>query len=236
MKNVQPEIKYKLNFNFTVPKEYCDTFQNIFTYIKKKFQIKFSRKSQIDSLLKKTKGKFFKAIYDVMNTCLNITVKRLPQYFITNITIEYNQIYLNRSVIELYQEFNLLPDLDSLLEQNVIKLEKKDIFREFCCYNLLQLYNIYIESKRFAKDKKQIIYQDGKRIGLLFEFVSSNFTAYYQYGKPHLPKNKEISSNKLNKKKSEEKKNKFKKEKKTHSDKNNNNNNIGKANNIASNK
>ena len=209
MKNVQSEIKYKLNFNFTVPKEYCDTFQSIFTYIKKKFQIKFSRKSQIDSLLKKTKGKFFKAINDVMNICLNITVKRLPQSFITNITIEYNQIYLNRSVIELYQEFNLLPSFYSLLEQNLIKSDKKEIFREFCCYNLLELYNIYIESKRFAKDKKQIKFQDGKRVGLLFEFVSSNFTAYYQYGKPHLPRNKEISTGELSKKKSEKKSDKF---------------------------
>ena len=155
MKNVQSKIKYKLNFKFTVPKEYCDTFQNIYTYIKKKFQIRLSRKSQIDSLLKKAKSKFFKAINDVMNICINVTVNRLPQSFITNITIEYNQIYLNRNVIELYKEFKLLPDFDSLIEQNLIKFDKKEIFHEFYCISLLQLYNMYIESKRFTREKKE---------------------------------------------------------------------------------
>ena len=36
--------------------------------------------------------------------------------------------------------------------------------------------------------------QDGKRIGLLYEFVSTNFSAYYKYSKPHLTKNKDIVS------------------------------------------
>ena len=85
--NNDNELKYKMNFNFIIPKEYCSRFQSIFSYIKKKNQIKFSRKSQIDSLLKKCKGKFFKTIHEVMNKSLNIVVKRLPQFFITNITI-----------------------------------------------------------------------------------------------------------------------------------------------------
>ena len=84
---------YILDFNFSIPKELKNNFQGIFAYIKKKFQIKFSRKSHIDSLLKKCKGKFFKTIHEIMNMSLNIIVKRLPQKFITNITIEYNQKY-----------------------------------------------------------------------------------------------------------------------------------------------
>ena len=192
--NEQSEIKYKMNFNFIIPKEYCSTFQSIFTYIRKKYQVKFSRKSQIDSLLKKCKGKFFKTIHEVMNKCLNIVVKRLPQYFITNITIEYNQKYLGKNVIQIYQEFNNLPDFQSLQSNNIIKSNKEKLFCEFCSYSLFNLYDIFCESERFNKEIKDVKIQDGKRVGLLYEFVSLNFSAYYKYSKPHFIKNKEITS------------------------------------------
>ena len=190
--NEEPQIKFKLNFDFTIPKEYCSTFQSIFTYLKKKYQVKFSRKSQIDSLLKKCKGKFFKAIHEVMNKCLNIVVKRLPQSFITNITIEFNQKYLGKNVIQIYQEFNNLPDYQSLQQNNIIKPNKEKLFAEFCSYSLFDLYDIFCESARFRKEIKDVKIQDGKRVGLLYEFVSLNFSAYYKYSKPHLIKNKEI--------------------------------------------
>ena len=191
--NNDNEFKYKLNFNFIIPKEYCSKFQNIFTYIKKKYQIKFSRKSQIDSLLKKCKVKFFKTIHEIMNKCLNIVVKRLPQFFITNITIEYNQKYLDKNIIQIYQEFNNLPDYKTLKENNNIKSNKEQLFKEFCSYSLSNLYDIYCESKRFRKEINEIKIQEGKRIGLLYEFVSINFSAYYKYSKPHTSKSKEIN-------------------------------------------
>ena len=192
--NEEHQIKFKMNFNFIIPKEYCSTFQNIFTYLKKKYQVKFSRKSQIDSLLKKCKGKFFKAIHEVMNKCLNIVVKRLPQNFITNITIEYNQKYLGKNVIQIYQEFNNFLDYQSLQQNNIIKSNKEKLFKELCSYSLFDLYDIFCESARFRKEIKDVKTQDGKRVGLLYEFVSLNFTAYYKYSKPHFIKNKEIQS------------------------------------------
>ena len=194
--NEEPQIKFKMNFDFTIPKEYCSTFQSIFTYLKKKYQVKFSRKSQIDSLLKKCKGKFFKTIHEVMNKCLNMVVKRLPQYFITNITIEYNQKYLKKNIIQIYQEFNNLPDYHSLQQNHIIKSNKEKLFYEFCSYSLFNLYDIYCESARFRKEIKDVKTQDGKRVGLLYEFVSINFSAYYKYSKPHCIKNKEIQSDK----------------------------------------
>jgi len=77
MNNNLNNSQYILDFNFSIPKELENNFQGIFSYIKKKFQIKFSRKSHIDSLLKKCKGKFFKTIHEIMNMSLNIIVKRL---------------------------------------------------------------------------------------------------------------------------------------------------------------
>ena len=116
---------YILDFDFSIPKDLKNNFQGIFSYIKKKFQIKFSRKSHIDSLLKKCKGKFFKTIHEIMNLSLNIVVKRLPQKFITNITIEYNQKYLKKNIIQLYQEFNILPDYKTIEEKGYIKTNRK---------------------------------------------------------------------------------------------------------------
>ena len=194
MNDNESYIKYKMNFDFIIPKEYCTTFQNIFSYIKKKYQVKFSRKSQIDSLLKKCKGKFFKTIHEVMNKCLNIVVKRLPQYFITNITIEYNQKYLCKNIIQVYQEFNNLPDYKTLKDNNIIISDKAKLFCEFCSYSLFNLYDIFCESQRFKNEIKDVKIQDGKRIGLLYEFVSTNFSAYYKYSRPHIAKNKEITS------------------------------------------
>lgn len=184
----EEEEKYKLNFDFTIPKECTSTFQSIFSYIKKKYQIKFCRKSQIDSLLKKCKGKFFKTIHEIMNKCLTIVVKRLPQFFITNINIDYNKKYFEKTVLQIYQEFNNLPDFDSFKEQNIIKPSKEKLFSEFCHYSLNKLYDIYCESLRFRKEINEVHSQEGKRIGLLYEFVALNFSAYYKYSKPHQSK------------------------------------------------
>ena len=192
---------YILDFNFSIPKLLQNNFQGIFSYIKKKFQIKYSRKSHIDSLLKKSKGKFFKTIHEIMNVSLNLIVKRLPQKFITNITIEYNQKYLKKNIMDLYQEFNLLPDYNTLLSNGLIKENRKEAFAEFCSYTISNLYSIYLESQKYSKEIDNVKTQDGRRIGLLYKFVSKNFCTYFENNKPHLIKFKEIkNNNNINKK------------------------------------
>ena len=177
--------KYKLNFDFKIPKDLHTNFQGIFSYIKKKYQIKFSRKSHIDSILKKCKGKFYKVVHQIMNISLNIDVKRLPQTFITNITIEYNQRFLSKNIIELYHEFNLLPEKKILEEKSLIKPDKIEMFHTFCSYSISELYEIYTQSQRFIKEINLVKHNDGRRNGILYEFVAQNFCAYYENNKPH---------------------------------------------------
>ena len=184
--------KYKFKFESEIPRELHDNFQDIFSYLKKKYNIKFSRKSHIDNLLKKSKGKFFKVVHHIMSILLNFDVKRLPQTYITNITIKYNQKFLDKSILELYKEFNVLTDIDIMIEKNMIKPNKIDLLKKFCSYSLIELYQIYTESKRFKKEANLITLNDGKEIGILFEFVSKNLIAYYQNSKPHL-----INKNKI---------------------------------------
>ena len=182
---------YILDFNFSIPKDLQNNFQGIFSYIKKKFQIKLSRKSNIDSLLKKCKGKFFKTIHEIMNLSLNIIVKRLPQKFITNITIEYNQKYLKKNIIQVYQDFNLLPDYNTLEEKGFIKPNRKQLFQQFCSCDLISLYNIYLQSQKYFNEINEVKTHDGRRIGLLFQFVSKNFCNYFENSKPHILKTKD---------------------------------------------
>jgi len=166
------------------------SFQKYFSILRKKLQIKLSRKNNIDSLLKKVKGKFFKSINNCIKECLNIKIKKLPQKFITNITIKYNQKYLDKNVLDIYNEFHILPkDYEKFMKNN-----KKEYFKILISYNLKELFSIFLESDRYKIELKTIEKNFGKKNGILFEFVSKNFINYYINSKAHLFKEK----NKIN--------------------------------------
>ena len=164
-----------------------NNFNEIFYAIRKNLHIKQSRKCQVDSLLKKAKCKFFQTIHEIMKYSLSIRIKRLPQPFITNITIEYNRCYLEKTVFQIYKEFNLFVNLQKI-EDDIIKINNKELLKEFTKYKLDDLYNIYIESQSYKKSLDEIIAKSGKNIGILYEFVSKNLLSYYRYNKSKIPK------------------------------------------------
>ncbi len=187
-----------------------NNFNEIFYAIKKNLHIKQSRKYQVDSLLKKAKCKFFQIIHEIMRFCLSIRVKRLPQPFITNITIEYNRYYFEKTILQIYNEFNLISNIEQL-DDGKIKIKNKELFRDFSNYKLEDLYNVYIESQSYKKDLKEIIEKSGKNIGILYEFVSKNLIYYYKNNKSKIPLKKESgeidnNSDKDNKAKNQENK------------------------------
>ena len=187
-----------------------NNFNEIFYAIKKNLHIKQSRKYQVDSLLKKAKCKFFQIIHEIMRFCLSIRVKRLPQPFITNITIEYNRYYFEKTILQIYNEFNLISNFDQL-DDGKIKIKNKELFRDFSNYKLEDLYNVYIESQYYKKDLREIIEKSGKNIGILYEFVSKNLIYYYRNNKSKIPLKKESgeidnNSDKDNKAKNQENK------------------------------
>ena len=181
------DYNYIINVDFLTQKELSlNNFHEIFLTIKRKLHIKHSRKSEVDSLLKKAKCKFFQTVHNIMKYCLNITVNRLPQIFITNINIEYNRNYLDKTIIQIYNEFDLIQNLKKI--DDVIRIKNKELFKIFSKYKFYELYGEYIESQCYKKDVNKVINKNGKNIGTLYEFVSKNFVSYYLSNKTKIIK------------------------------------------------
>ena len=180
--------KYFIKFDCLSQKDLSiNNFNEIFLTIRKKLHVKHSRKSEIDSLLKKAKCKFFQTVHKIMKYCLSITVNRLPQIFITNVTIEYNLRYLEKTIIQIYNDFDLIQNLP-IIDDEVIKIKNKELFKIFLKYKFYELYEEYIESQCYKKDINKVINKNGKNIGILYEFVSKNFIHYYLNSKNKITK------------------------------------------------
>ena len=173
-----------------LPQEERVSFPKSFSYLRKKLQIKQSRKTHIDSILKKCKARFFKAISDCLKQCVKIQIKKFPQSFITNISIEYNKYILKLTVYELYQTFNLSNNeiLDNKNE-NYFFSGKERYFKYIYYSKISDLYLSYIQSKRYQREIECIKSNLGIKMLLLYEFVSENFINYYTFSQPHFCKN-----------------------------------------------
>ena len=175
-----------------LPQDERVSFPKSFSYLRKKLQIKQSRKTHIDSILKKCKARFFKAISDCLKKCVKIQIKKFPQSFITNISIEYNKYILKLTVFELYQLFNLSNDILEKSNENCFLNGKESFFKYIYYSKISDLYLSYIQSRRYQREIEGIKYNLGIKMLLLYEFVSENFVNYYTYSQPHLCKNNNI--------------------------------------------
>ena len=178
-----------------LPLEERVSFPKSFSYLRKKLQIKQSRKTHIDSILKKCKARFFKAISDCIKQCVKIQIKKFPQSFITNISIEYNKYILKLTVSELYHIFNLSNDGLDESNENCFFSGKERYFKYIYYSKLSDLYISYIQSKRYKREIESIKYNLGMKMLLLYEFVSENFVNYYTFSQPHLCKNNNLKHN-----------------------------------------
>ena len=151
---------------------------------------KISRKYQFDSLLKKVKAKVFKTIYEATRRCLidSFKLQRLPQNFITNIKIDFNKHYLNKTILEIYQEYGIITSIEDCFQNNLIKPDKKDIFEELVFLPFKEAYEFYITSRQYKKDQDKIKRKEGDKIEKLFSFIAYNFINYYSLSKGNKPK------------------------------------------------
>ena len=168
-------------------------FYSKFKYLCCKYKIDNIRKNHIDVIIKKVKIKLFKGIHEAIKYCLNININRLPQNFIINIKIEYNQQYLNKTIADIYSEFNVLPSLKEIIEKNIIKKEKNNVFFLFMNSKLIDIIKIYLMSNLFIYDKQNLEKKSGINDVILFDFVANNICDYFQYGNSTLNKKENIS-------------------------------------------
>ena len=146
------------------------------------------RKTKIDSILKKCKSKFFRAVQDSIKKITNdlTQINRLPQSFITNINIDYNKNYMNKTIFQIYQSLNLVNQekefFIGISDENIPKL------KSLLNYTYSQLFNIYTESQRFKEDCEVIREKEGEKFEILYKYVSKIYINYYSLSKGNRPK------------------------------------------------
>ena len=189
-------IKYKIsdNMGIELPKETKSlSFQGFFTFLRKSLQIKYTRRIHIDSILKKCKGKFFKAVNDCLRQCVKINIKKLPQSYITNISIEYNRKFFDYTINDLYQYFRLTPySMEVILQKEYCIKGKENFFKFIFLSKINDLYLAYLESNRYKREIELMKKQKGVKMAFLHQFVAENFINYYYYSKPHIKKTKNL--------------------------------------------
>ena len=182
-KNIEKNIQ---NFN-TTQKSYSRKDINIFyskiKLIRKKYSIKKSRKNNIDSLVKKVKSKFLKAIYECLKFCLNSFINRLPQRFIINTKIDYNKKFLCKTLEEIYIEFKLLPNYETLLEKNMIQKGKEHFLYILYKSKVKDIYKEYLKSDFYSNEKYEIEKKNGFGVAKLYDFVAMNICEYFLFNK-----------------------------------------------------
>lgn len=178
------------------------SFQGLFAHIRKNLDVNYTRKLHIDSILKKCKGRFFKAISECVRKCIKINVPKFPQNFITNIAIEYNQKFIDFTIEDLYQHFHLLPySINDILEKKYCAKDKEIYLRYIFLSKINTLYIQYVQSNRYKRMLELIKNKKGVKIAKLYQFVSDNFVNYYLFSKAHIKKNsllEEINNNSNN--------------------------------------
>ena len=161
-----------------------NVFYSKIKFIRKKYNIKKSRKYHIDSLVKKAKSKFLKAIYECLKYCIHSCyLSRLPQKFIINTSIEYNKNLLNKTVEEIYSDFKLLPTYEVLIQNNMVYKNKQEFLRSLMKSKLKDIYKYYISSDLYIIEKTRIESKSGEGVVQLYDFVATNICDYFLFNK-----------------------------------------------------
>jgi len=191
------------NLNFSKKRR---SLHSTFLLLKKKLNLEqFMRKTQIDSLLKKCKSKAFKTIHEALKKCLNIKLPRLPQYFITNIKIDFNKIYLEKTIYDIYREYKIIPSVEEFISRKYLIDDKISIFVDFLNLTFKNVFEYYVNSKQYVKDYYHIMNREGEKFAILFNYISKVFIQYYTKSKGNKPKNKLKNSENFDSKEENEK-------------------------------
>jgi hypothetical protein len=194
-----PFIYHKEKYLVDRDKNKIISLYSTFKCLKEKFGLKNTRKNRIDCIIKKVKTKYIKSIHEAIKYCVNLYIHRLPQYFITNIKIEYNKMYLNKTIEQIYTEFKILPSLNELREKNLIKKGKKEFLAVLMKSTLKDIYQYYLNSQLYKYYRMYIKNKEGEKVAKLYDYIAQNICQYFLYNKGNKKKNiNNINNNKIN--------------------------------------
>ena len=182
-KNADKNIQNLVSKQNSYSRKDINIFYSKIKLIRKQYNIKKSRKNNIDSLVKKVKSKFLKAIFECLKFCLHSFINRLPQRFIINTKIEYNKKFLCKTLEEIYIEFKLLPNYETLLEKNMIQKGKEHFLYILYKNKIKNIYKEYLKSDFYLNEKKEIEIKYGIGVSKLYDFVAINICEYFLFNK-----------------------------------------------------
>ena len=178
-----PFIYQKEKYLVDIDQNKIISLYSTFKFLKRKYGLKNERKNRIDCLIKKVKTKYIKGIHEAIKSCVNLYIHRLPQNFTTNIKIEFNKLYLNKTVEQIYTEFKILPSLNELIEKNLIKKGKKEFLILLMTSSLKDIYKSYLSSRLYKYDRMYIKNKEGENVAKLYDYIAQNICQYFLYNR-----------------------------------------------------
>jgi hypothetical protein len=171
-----------------------NSFHSEFILFRRTLQLKkILRKTRIDSLLKKCKSKVFRTIQEAINLLTGLSNSkdnRLPQSFITNINIDYNKKYLNKSLEEIYKECKVIHTVDELAACNAaLTEEERKYLNALLAMTHREAFEAYIKSNRYQSDYNYIKQREGEKYAILFDYVAKIYVRYFLNGRGNKKRN-----------------------------------------------
>ena len=159
-------------------------FNKKLSSLKESLGLSDRRKYQIDSLLKKVKAMLYRVISNAISKCLIDSYKlgRIPQNFITNVKIAHNKYYLNKTILDIYKEYNIIPSINMIIDNNLVKDDYKEDLFELLNLTLKDTFIFYITSKHYFQDLDKIAEKEQKKVPLIV-FICDHFIEYFSHSK-----------------------------------------------------
>ena len=155
------------------------SFYSTFKFLKFKYKIENTRRNQIDCLVKRIKTKFHNSLHLAIKNSLNISINRLPQFFITNVKINFNKLYLNKTIDEIYTEYKILPSLEEIMAKKIYRKDQKEFVKVLFCSQLKSVYNAYLLSQLYKKHINYIQIKEGINFAKIYNYVSKYILDYF---------------------------------------------------------
>jgi hypothetical protein len=133
-------------------------------------KLRKERKWDLDSFNKKVKARFFKFLTNLLLKNFALIIK-IPQFLVVNVTIEFNKILFQLSLIKFIEKFQI--------KRNWKHKKKSHEFAQFSEIILAELYLLFLKDIKYQECIEEMNNRYGWLFSEKFKTSSSNFLDYY---------------------------------------------------------